>query len=58
MLVASRTAPHNSYRNPVERNMSLINIGLQSIEMMTQKMPQEMEDAIQSAITAWMTFVK
>lgn len=51
MLVAARTAPHNSYRNPVERIMSLINIGLQSVGVMRQKMPQDMEDAIQNAST-------
>ena len=28
MLVVVRTAPHSSYRNPVERIMSLINLGL------------------------------
>ena len=49
MLVAARTAPHNSYRNPVERIMSLINIGLQSVGIMRQKMPQDMEDTIQNA---------
>ena len=41
MLIAAQTAPHNSYRNPVERIMSLINIGLQSIGVMRQKMPQD-----------------
>ena len=34
MLVAACTAPHNSYRNPVERMMSLIDIGLQSVGIM------------------------
>ncbi len=28
MLVAARTAPHHSFRNPVERIVSLLNIGL------------------------------
>lgn len=49
MLVAARTAPHNSYRNPVERMMSLINIGLQSVGIMRQQMPEEMEKAVQNA---------
>lgn len=31
MLVAARTAPQNSYRNPVERVMSVINFGLHSV---------------------------
>ena len=30
-LVAARTAPMQSYRNPVERMMSLLNLGLQSV---------------------------
>ena len=49
MLVAARTAPHNSYRNPVERIMSLLNIGLQSVRVMREKMSDDMEKAIQSA---------
>ena len=46
MLVAARTAPQNSYRNPVERVMSLLNIGLQAVGMMRQKMPDEFEEVI------------
>ena len=46
MLVAARTAPQNSYRNPVERVMSLLNIGLQAVGMMRQKMPDEFEKVI------------
>ena len=49
MLVAVRTAPHHSYRNPVERIMSLLNIGLQSVGVMRQKMSNEMEQAIHGA---------
>ena len=49
MLVAARTAPHSSYRNPVERIMSLINLGLQSVGVMGQKMSDEMEKAISNA---------
>lgn len=37
MLVAARTAPQNSYRNPVERIRSVINIGLQAVGLMRQK---------------------
>lgn len=46
MLVAARTAPENSYRNPVERIMSVINLGLQSIGIMRQKMSDENEKLI------------
>ena len=42
MLVAARTAPQNSYRNPVERVMSILNLGLQSIGVMRQEMPEEL----------------
>ncbi len=44
MLVAARTAPQNSYRNPVERIMSLINLGLQSVGL---KMSEENEQRIE-----------
>ncbi len=49
MLVAARTAPHHSFRNPVERIMSLLNIGLQSVGVMRQRMSDEMEKSIQNA---------
>ena len=31
ILVAGRTAPHNLWRNPVERMMSIVNLGLQCV---------------------------
>lgn len=37
-LCATRTAPYHSWRNPAERMMSIINIGLQCIGMMCSKM--------------------
>lgn len=46
MLVAAHTAPQNSYRNPVERVMSLLNIGLQAVGVMRQKMPDNFEKVI------------
>ena len=48
MLVAARTAPQNSYRNPVERIMSQLNLGLQSIGLIRQKMPEEFEKLIKN----------
>ncbi len=42
-LCATRTASHHSYRNPVERIMSIVNIGLQAIAIARAEMPQEME---------------
>jgi len=34
LLVVGRTAPNHSWRNPVERLMSVINLGLQCVGMM------------------------
>jgi hypothetical protein len=46
MLVALRTAPSNSWANPVERIMSIVNTGLQGIGLMRQKMGDNFEKAI------------
>lgn len=46
MLVLASTVPHNSYRNPVERVMSSLNLGLQAVGMMRQKMLEEFERLI------------
>ncbi|KAI8484568.1 hypothetical protein Bbelb_376750 [Branchiostoma belcheri] len=43
MLVCARTAPQNSFRNPVERIMSIINLSLQAVGIMREKLPPEME---------------
>lgn len=48
-LIAARTAPHNSFRNPVERIMSLLNIGLQAVGIMRAKMSDEFEAALKPA---------
>lgn len=44
-LCAARTAPYHSYRNPVERVMSVVNLGLQAIALARKEMPHEMEAA-------------
>uniref|UniRef100_A0A7M5XB11 Uncharacterized protein n=2 Tax=Clytia hemisphaerica TaxID=252671 RepID=A0A7M5XB11_9CNID len=49
MLIALRTAPSNSSANPVERIMSIVNIGLQGIGVMRQKMSDEFEKAVSKA---------
>jgi hypothetical protein len=46
MLVALRTAPSNSWANPVERVMSIVNIGLQGVGLMRRKMSDDFENAI------------
>ena len=37
VLIAARTAPCHSWANPVERVMSIVNLGLQCVGMMRQK---------------------
>lgn len=46
ILCVARTAPYQSWRNPVERVMSLLNMGLQSVGLMRRKMNDEDEAAI------------
>ena len=46
MLAALRTAPSNSWANPVERIMSIINIGLQGVGLMRRKMSDDFENDI------------
>jgi len=40
-LVACRTAPNHFWRNPVERIMSLLNIGLQCVGIMRSKVSDD-----------------
>ena len=42
-LCAGRTAPYHSWRNPVERIMSVFNLGLQCIGLAREQMPDEFE---------------
>ncbi|GET01947.1 uncharacterized protein LOC111130598 [Rhizophagus clarus] len=45
-LVAVRTPPGHSWKNPVERIMSILNLGMQCVGLMRQKMSEEMEKLI------------
>ena len=45
-LCVARTAPHNSWRNPVERMMSILNIGLQGVGLMRKEMGQRTESEL------------
>ena len=45
-LCAARTAPCHSWRNPAERVMAVVNLGLQCVGLMRGKMPEEFEEAI------------
>ena len=47
-LVACRTAPNHSWKNPVESIMSLLNIGLQCVGLMRSKMSDDFESAIKN----------
>ena len=43
---AVRTRPYHSWCNPVERIMSILNLALQSVELMRTNMDQKFEQAI------------
>ena len=45
-LIICRTAAGHSYRNPVERIHAIVNLGLQSVGMMRQKMSPDMENLV------------
>ena len=42
-LCTGRTAPYHSWRNPVERIMSVLNLGLQCVRLDRQQMSDEFE---------------
>ena len=42
-ICAARTAPCHSWRNPAERVMSIVNLGLQCVGLMRQKMATNLE---------------
>ena len=46
--MACRTAHNHSWKNPIERIMSLLNIGLQCVGLMRGKMSDDFESAIKS----------
>ena len=48
MLVAVRTPPYHSWKNPVERVMSIVNIALQGIGLMRSPMSEKQEKEISS----------
>ena len=45
-LCAARTAPYHSWRNPVERVMSILNLGLQCVGLSRQQMSVEFEKEV------------
>lgn len=42
-VCAARTCPYQSWRNPVERVMSILNLGLQCIGLMRERMDEDFE---------------
>ena len=51
VLIAARTAPSHSWANPVERIMSIINLGLQCVGIMRRKMGDEFEKIVSNCNT-------
>ena len=49
VLIAGRTAPSHSWANPVERVMSIVNLGMQCIGIMREKMGDDFEQAVKNA---------
>ena len=43
MLIAVRTPPYHSWKNPVERIMSIVNIALQAVGLMRSSMTEDLE---------------
>ena len=48
LLCAARTAPYHSWRNPAERIMSIINLGLQCVGIMRKEKTPETEASVAS----------
>jgi hypothetical protein len=48
MFVACRTAPHQSFNNPAERVMSLLNLGLQNVSLSRPEMDAGFEMQMKS----------
>lgn len=48
-LCAGRTAPHHSWRNPVERIMSVLNLGLQCVGLARAEMGEEFESIVKKS---------
>lgn len=49
LLIAGRTAPCHSWKNPVERIMSIVNLGLQCVGIMRKEGSEKFERAIKYA---------
>ena len=43
LLCACKTAPYNFWKNPAKRVMSIVNLGLQCVVLMRDKMADEEE---------------
>jgi hypothetical protein len=60
MPIAVRTAPHNSWMNPAERVMSILNLALQHVSLERSKMSDEQERAMKTkgSMTAVRNYAK
>ena len=50
-LCACRTAPYHSWKNPVERVMSVLNLGLQCVGLARAVLPEELEQEVRKCNT-------
>ena len=50
-LCAAHTAPYHSFRNPVERVMAIINLGLQSVGLSREKLSPDFESLMEKCST-------
>ena len=48
MVLACRTPPCNSWKNPAERIMSILNLGFQSVGLMRQSLDEDVEKRLSS----------
>lgn len=51
MLLAINTCPGNSWSNPTERIMSILNVGLYGVSLAREEMPAESEKLIKAYST-------
>ena len=50
MVVAVRTPPYASWKDPAERIMSILNIGLQAVGLMRSEIPRSDNNDIESGL--------
>ena len=51
MMVLARTAPNQSYNNPADQVMSLLNLGLQHVSLARSPMPEKYQMKVRTLTT-------